>query len=63
MLERLRAARQEAEIEKVEILAHLARAVRAGVFMIPALIVGERCWYHAPPLEELVAALDATPSD
>ncbi len=26
--------------------------------MIPALVAGERRWFHAPPLEELIAALE-----
>jgi hypothetical protein len=51
----------------MEILQHPSRTLRdmcacaqcrCGVFMIPALIVGECRWYHAPSLHKLVAALD-----
>jgi hypothetical protein len=59
LLDKLRAARPEVEIETIEVLEHPVRALRDGVFMIPALIVGDRRWYHAPPLDELLAALDA----
>jgi len=51
LLDKLRAARPEVEIETIEVLQHPRRALRDGVFMIPALIVGERRWYHAPPLQ------------
>jgi hypothetical protein len=59
LLDKLQAARPEVEIETIEVLQHPRRALRDGVFMIPALMVGERRWYHAPPLHELLAALDA----
>jgi len=59
LLDKLQAARPAVEIETIEVLQHPRRALRDGVFMIPALIVGERRWYHAPPLYELLAALDA----
>jgi len=59
LLDKLRAARPEVEIETIEVLQHPRRTLRDGVFMIPALIVGERRWYHAPPLQDLLAALDA----
>jgi len=59
LLDKLRAARPAVEIETIEVLQHPRRALRDGVYMIPALIVGERRWYHAPPLHELLAALDA----
>jgi hypothetical protein len=62
LLDKLRAARPEVEIETIEVLQHPRRALRDGVFMIPALMVGERRWYHPPPLSELLAALDAVAS-
>jgi hypothetical protein len=62
LLDKLRAARPEVEIENIEVLQHPVRALRDGVLMIPALIVGDRKWYHAPPLDELLAALDAVSS-
>jgi hypothetical protein len=62
LLDKLKATRPEAEIETIEVLQHPARALRDRVFMIPALIVGDLRWYHAPPLSELLAALDSTAS-
>jgi hypothetical protein len=59
LLDKLRAARPEVEIETIEVLQHPRRALRNGVLMIPALIVSDRRWYQAPPLDELLAALDA----
>jgi hypothetical protein len=37
LLDKLRAARPEVEIETIEVLQHPRRALRDGVFMIPAL--------------------------
>jgi len=62
LLDELRATRPEVEIETIEVLKHPRRALRDGVLMIPALIVGEHRWYHAPPLSELLAALGPAPS-
>lgn len=50
-------ARPGVEIETVEILEHPRRAWRERVLMIPLIVVGDRRWYHAPPLEEILAAL------
>ena len=71
LLDKLRAARPEVELETIKVLQHPRRALRdtcacaqcrCGVFMIPALIVGKHRWYHAPPLHEILAALDAVAS-
>ena len=58
-LSELRTAQPEVEIETIEILTHAARALHDGVWMIPAIIIGDRRWYHAPSLSELEAALRA----
>jgi hypothetical protein len=60
-LEAVRAARPGVDIETIEVLAHPARALRERVLMIPMLVIGDRRWYHAPPLETVLAALDAEP--
>lgn len=41
----------------IEVLEHPGRAMRAGVWMIPAILIGEKRWFHAPSLAELEAAL------
>lgn len=56
-LSELRTAQPELEIETIDILTNPARALHDGVWMIPAIIIGDRRWYHAPSLSELNAAL------
>lgn len=53
----LRAARPAVEIETVDVLVAPARAMRAGVWMLPTIVIGARRWHHAPPLAVLEAAL------
>jgi len=52
-------ARPGVEIETIEIVAHPARVLRERVMMIPLIVVGDKRWYHAAPVEEILAALDA----
>jgi hypothetical protein len=59
VLDRLRAAQPEVEIETLEVFANPGRAIRDGVRMIPAVIIGDQRWYHTPSLEELLAALNS----
>jgi hypothetical protein len=54
----VRVARPGVEIETIEILEHPRRALRERVRMIPLILIEGRRWYHAPPLEEILAALD-----
>jgi hypothetical protein len=57
-LKSVRGARPGVEIEAIEILEQPGRVVRDRVFMIPLIVIGEKRWYHAPFLEEILAALD-----
>jgi hypothetical protein len=54
----VRVARPGVEIETIEILEHPRRALRDRVMMIPLIVVNGKRWYHAPPLEEILAALE-----
>jgi hypothetical protein len=54
----LREARPEVEIETIEVVRNPGRALSAGVFMIPALVVEDHKWYQAPTLEQLLAVLE-----
>jgi 2-hydroxychromene-2-carboxylate isomerase len=45
-------------VDTIEVLAHPAKALKAGIFMIPALIIGDKRWFNPPSLEELLSALD-----
>ena len=59
LLEGVRVARPGVEIETIEILEHPRRVLRDRVMMIPLIVINEKRWYHAPPIEEILAALDA----
>ena len=56
----LRREHPEIEIEEVEVLTNLPRALRDGVLMLPTLIVGDRRFHHAPSLDTLRVALNST---
>ncbi len=57
LLARVRREHPEIEIEEIEVLTNLGRAKRDGVMMLPTLIVSTQRFHHAPPMEELLAAL------
>ncbi len=52
---RVRHEHPEIEIEEIEVLTNLPRALRDGVTTLPTLIVGNRRFYHAPALEALLS--------
>ncbi len=60
LIARVRREHPEIEIEEVEVLSHVPRAVHDGVMMLPTLIVGKKRFHHAPTIEELLGALEAT---
>jgi len=55
----LREARPGVDIETIEVLKAPGRTLREGIFMIPALVVDDQKWFQAPPLAELITALEA----
>lgn len=57
LVARVRREHPEIEIEEIEVLTHLPSALQAGVHSLPTLIAGARRFYAAPPLEELLTAL------
>ncbi len=57
LIARVRREHPEVEIEEVEVLTNLSRAIRDGVAMLPTLIAGEQRFHHAPPIDTLLAAL------
>ena len=63
LLNQLREARPEVEIETVEILSKPARAWQAGIWMIPALVIGDQRFLRIPTLDELLRTLDAAAKD
>ena len=58
LMARLRREHPEIEIEEIEVLSHLSRALNDGVMMLPTLIVGEKRYHYAPPLEEMLSAVE-----
>jgi glutaredoxin len=57
LIARLRREHPEIEIEEIEVLTNLTRALRDGVMMLPTLIVGDQRYHHAPPFDELLSAV------
>lgn len=51
-------ARPGVEIETIEVLEHPRRALHDRVMMLPLIMIEGRRWYQAPPLSEILAALD-----
>ncbi|MBI5034568.1 MAG: hypothetical protein HZB51_28935 [Chloroflexi bacterium] len=60
LMARLRREHPEIEIEEIEVLTNLSRALHDGVMALPMLIVGEKRYHHAPPLDELLSQVGAT---
>jgi hypothetical protein len=54
----VREARPEVEIEIVEVLTEPGRALLAGIWMIPALVIGDARFLRIPPLNDVFQALD-----
>ena len=59
LIARIRHEHPEIEIEEIEVLSHLPRAIHDGVMMLPTLVVGEKRFHHAPTVEELLGAFKA----
>ncbi len=62
LVARLRREHPEIEIEEVEVITNLPRALRDGVAMLPTLIVGNQRFHHAPSLDRMRAALYPAPA-
>jgi hypothetical protein len=58
-MEAVRVARPGVEIEIIEILEHPRRMLRDHVMTIPMIVINDKRWYHAPPMQEILALLDA----
>jgi hypothetical protein len=58
LMARLRREHPEIEIEEIEVLTHLSRTLNDGVMMLPTLIVGDQRYHHAPPIDELLSAIE-----
>jgi hypothetical protein len=56
VIERVRREHPEIEVEEIEVLTNLSRALHDGVMMIPTIIIGDQRFHQAPPLDELLTA-------
>ncbi len=45
------------EVEEIEIITHMARARQDDVHHVPTIIAGNKRFYKAPSMNELLAAL------
>ena len=57
LIKRLKQTHPEIEVEEIEIITHMSRAKQDGVRHVPTIIAGSRRFYDAPPMEELLSAL------
>lgn len=58
LLERVRREHPEIEIEQVEALTHLGRALQDGIHTLPTLIVGARRFTGTPSVQDLMDAVN-----
>ncbi len=61
LVARLRREHPEIDIEEIEVLTNLPRALRDKVAILPTLIVGEQRFHHAPSMDALISDLGAGP--
>ncbi|MGE5139244.1 MAG: hypothetical protein ACM3JD_07280 [Rudaea sp.] len=59
LIARLKREYPEIQVEEVEVLAHLSRALEDGVHTLPTLAVGRARFTYAPQWEALLAVIDA----
>ncbi len=59
LVNRIKREHPEIEVEEIEVLANLPRALRDGVMMLPTLIVGDQRFHHAPTMDALLSAVAA----
>ena len=57
LMARVRREHPEIEIDEIEVLTHLSRALEANVHSLPTLIAGTTRFHSAPSIQELLAAL------
>ena len=57
LLKQLKQAHPEIEVEEIEMITHMARARHDDVHRIPTIIAGDKRFYAAPTMEELLSAL------
>jgi hypothetical protein len=60
LIARVRDEHPEIEVEEIEVLTNVPRALRDRVMMLPTLIVGDKRFHHALPFDELVKAFEPT---
>lgn len=56
LVAQIRQEHPEIEIEEVEVLTNLTRALQDSVHMLPTLVAGTKRFHRAPRMEELLAA-------
>ena len=59
LITRLKREHPEIEIEEVEVLTNLGRALQDGVRTLPTVVAGAQHFTHAPRMDELLRAVRA----
>jgi len=59
LIKQLKREYPEIQIEEIEIITHMSQAKKEGVHHVPTLIVGDKRFYTAPTMSELLSALQA----
>ena len=61
LIKQLKREHPEIAVEEIEIITHMSRAKKDNVHHVPTLIAGDRRFFTAPSMEELLAAAQAEP--
>ncbi len=59
LIARVKREHPDIEVEEVEVLSHLSRALKDGVHTLPTLVVGRARFTYAPQWEALLAVIGA----
>jgi len=57
LIKQLKREHPHIPVEEIEIITHMSRAKKEGVNHVPTIIVGEKRFYTAPTMSELLAAV------
>jgi len=62
LIKQLKKEHPEIEVEEIEILTHMSRARQDDVHHVPTLIAGDKRFFNAPAMDDLLAALQTNPA-
>ncbi len=62
LIKQLKREHPEIQVEEIEIITHMSQAKKDGVHHVPTIIAGDKRFFTAPGMDELLAALQAEPA-